>query len=93
MQRPRRSYLVELAQFHSPEYLEFLQRISPDEQEVRPAPKQPRRADRLRSAALDCTSLGLQYTSRITHGAHRSMSATPRTLQLLFFRFLFGQEY
>jgi acetoin utilization deacetylase AcuC-like enzyme len=35
LQRPRRSYLVELAQFHSPEYLEFLQRISPEEQEVR----------------------------------------------------------
>ena len=34
LQRPRRSYLVELAQFHSPEYLEFLQRISPEEQEV-----------------------------------------------------------
>ena len=35
LQRPRRSYLVELAQFHSPEYLEFLQRISPEEQEAR----------------------------------------------------------
>lgn len=34
LQRPRRSYLVELAQFHSPEYLEFLQRILPEEQEV-----------------------------------------------------------
>ena len=34
VQRPRRSYLVELAQFHSPAYLEFLQHIAPEAQEV-----------------------------------------------------------
>lgn len=34
-QRPRRAYGVELAQFHSEDYVEFLQRVTPDTQGVR----------------------------------------------------------
>ncbi|KAG6436955.1 hypothetical protein SASPL_101862 [Salvia splendens] len=32
--RPHKAYPVELAQFHSPDYVEFLQRISPDKQQL-----------------------------------------------------------
>ncbi|KAG8387524.1 hypothetical protein BUALT_Bualt02G0030000 [Buddleja alternifolia] len=35
-QRPHKAYPVELAQFHSPDYVEFLQRITPDTEELYP---------------------------------------------------------
>lgn len=34
MQRPHKAYPVELAQFHSADYVEFLHRITPDTQHL-----------------------------------------------------------
>ena len=34
MQRPHKAYPVELAQFHSEDYFEFLHRITPDTQHL-----------------------------------------------------------
>ena len=34
MQRPHKAYPVELAQFHSADYVEFLHRINPDTQHL-----------------------------------------------------------
>lgn len=34
MQRPHKAYPVELAQFHSPDYVEFLHRINPESQHL-----------------------------------------------------------
>jgi histone deacetylase 1/2 len=36
MQRPHKAYPVELAQFHSADYVEFLHRITPDTQHLFP---------------------------------------------------------
>ncbi|KAI3788086.1 hypothetical protein L2E82_00736 [Cichorium intybus] len=36
IQRPHKAYLVELAQFHSANYVEFLQRINPNTQQLFP---------------------------------------------------------
>jgi hypothetical protein len=38
VQRPRKAFPVELAQFHSEDYIEFLSYISPDHTEVRIRP-------------------------------------------------------
>lgn len=35
-QRPHKAYPIEMAQFHSPDYVEFLQRINPENKDLFP---------------------------------------------------------